>query len=185
MPPPGERPHGHGPREIFLKPGDWCFAEQPVRMRTVLGSCVALAVWHPQLRFGGMCHFMLPARAAPVSGDALDGRYGDEAMALLLGAIRQSGSRAADYQIKMFGGGSMFPSASSAVKHASLPQRNVEAAQMLAQRHGMTVGPSDLGAAGHRQVVFDSWSGEAWVRHHDGATVQCNGCGWKSACVLT
>jgi chemotaxis protein CheD len=180
--PPERRPGGA--REVFLKPGDWCFAEEPVRMRTVLGSCVSLAVWHPLRHFGGMCHFMLPARSGPAGGAPLDGRYADEAMALLLSAIRQAGTEPGDYQLKIFGGGRMFPSAPAALRHHSVPQRNIAAAETLARRHGMVVCATDVGEQGHRQVVFDSWSGDAWVRHFRGAEVHCDGCGWRESCVL-
>jgi len=54
--------------EIVLHPGDWWFGGGDTRARTVLGSCIAITLWHPQLRVGGMCHYMLPQRVAPGSG---------------------------------------------------------------------------------------------------------------------
>jgi chemotaxis protein CheD len=36
-------------------------------IRTVLGSCVSITLWHPVKRVGGMCHFLLPTRGVPVS----------------------------------------------------------------------------------------------------------------------
>ena len=52
-------------REIFLNPGDYAFGDEQVRMRTLLGSCVAVTFWHPKLRVGAMCHYLLPALGAP------------------------------------------------------------------------------------------------------------------------
>jgi Chemotaxis protein; stimulates methylation of MCP proteins len=48
--------------EIFLQPGDWYFGDRDTRIRTLLGSCIAITIWHPRLLVGGMCHFLLPGR---------------------------------------------------------------------------------------------------------------------------
>src|SRR5439155_18563598 len=42
--------------EIFLQPGEWYFGDADTRIRTLLGSCVAITMWHPRRCLGGMCH---------------------------------------------------------------------------------------------------------------------------------
>ena len=42
--------------EIFLQPGELWFGDEQTRIRTILGSCVAVTLWHPGRRIGGMCH---------------------------------------------------------------------------------------------------------------------------------
>ena len=70
--------------EYFLQPGEFQFSDDPdVRLRTLLGSCVAITMWHPRRRYGAMCHYMLPTRGARRTGE-LDGRLGDEAYLMLL-----------------------------------------------------------------------------------------------------
>lgn len=54
-----------GGLDIFLQPGEWYFGEGNTRVRTTLGSCVAIVLWHPVRRIGGMCHYMLPSRGRP------------------------------------------------------------------------------------------------------------------------
>lgn len=153
--------------EIFLQPGDWWFGDADTRIRTVLGSCVAVTLWHPQRRIGGMCHFMLPNRARPREG-APDGRYGDEAVEALVGEIRQARSDPAEFQAKLFGGGRMFRYAGAGGGRgpfAPVHDRNVTAARALVQRYGFTVKAEHMGGEGHRQVIFDLWSGHAWMKH--------------------
>ena len=48
--------------EIFLQPGEFYWSDAFTRIRTVLGSCVALCVWHPKKNIGGMCHYILATR---------------------------------------------------------------------------------------------------------------------------
>src|SRR5690606_5865574 len=49
--------------EVNLLPGALWFGTGDVRLHTLLGSCVAITLWHPRYRYGGMCHFMLPGRS--------------------------------------------------------------------------------------------------------------------------
>ena len=74
--------------EIFLQPGEIFFGDSSTRIRTVLGSCVAMTLWHPQRKVGGMCHYMLAQRRGRGEPDgALNGKYADEALQLLLREI--------------------------------------------------------------------------------------------------
>lgn len=152
--------------EIFLQPGEWWFGDENTRIRTILGSCVAVTLWHPQRRIGGMCHFMLPSRVRPPGGGP-DGRYGDEAIDALAGEIRRNRAKACEFEAKLFGGGRMFRYAGKDGKRAvrQVHDRNESAARELMKAHGFTVKAEHLGGHGHRQVIFDIWSGHAWVRH--------------------
>ncbi|MDD2701033.1 MAG: chemotaxis protein CheD [Sideroxydans sp.] len=165
--------------EIFLQPGDFYFGDSATRIRTVLGSCVSIAVWHPTKLIGGMCHYMLPTRGQKRSGE-LDGKYADEAMELFMREIRAANTRPAEYQVKIFGAGNMFPVAgnhgcarcSPDVAHSKpdgvCPRvncRNRQVAYYLVQKYGFSIHAEHLGGQGHRQLLFDIWSGDAWMKH--------------------
>lgn len=157
------------PIEIFLQPGDHFFADRDTRIRTVLGSCVSMTFWHPQLRVGGMCHYMLPERGSERrDGDwpAPNGRFADEAIALLLKRIDMAGAPHKEYQVKLFGGGNMFPQMNQNAS-SRIGIQNVQAARRLAKKHGFSCVAEHLGGIGHRNVIFEVWSGEVWVKHCD------------------
>ena len=148
--------------EIFLHPGEFFFGGEDTRIRTLLGSCVAITVWHPVRRIGGMCHYMLPARGGSRSGPP-EGRYADEAIELFLNEIRAAGTSPYDYQAKIFGGGDQFPG----IKRrggATVSQRNLAAGKALVARQGFTLGTQDLGGTGYRNLIFDVSNGDVWVR---------------------
>ena len=151
------------PVEIFLQPGEVYFGDRDTRIRTLLGSCVAVVMWHPKLQVGGMCHYMLP-RQSVARSRVLDGRYADEAMELMMREIRNAGTTPGEYQVKLFGGGHMF-SAHQAVSRDHVGARNVEVARLLMKQHGFTSCAEHLGGIGHRNIFFDIWSGHVWVRH--------------------
>ena len=147
--------------DVFLNPGDFHFSGGHTRIRTLLGSCVSIALWHPLRHIGGMCHYMLPSRAARPK-DKLDGRYADEAMALFDQEIAKAGTRANEYQAKIFGGGNMFPGKTVRTGF-DIGQRNIEMAHsLLAERNIPTIA-EHLGGDGHRKLIFDLWSGDAWL----------------------
>lgn len=150
--------------EIFLQPGELYFGDRNTRIRTVLGSCVSMVFWHPEQLVGGMCHYMLPSADGGRSGRPLDGRYADEAMALLLREIETVGAPHREYHVKVFGGGDMFANTPK-VAASHVGQRNVEAARCLVKEHGFSCVAEHLGGTGHRNVIFDIWSGHVWVKH--------------------
>ncbi|MBI5005494.1 MAG: chemotaxis protein CheD [Nitrosomonadales bacterium] len=166
--------------EIFLQPGDFYFGDRDTRIRTVLGSCVSIVCWHPQKLIGGMCHYMLPTRGQKRSGE-LDGRYADEAMEMFLNEIRAADTRPAEYKVKVFGAGNMFPLAGNRDCQRCTPDdldrsctkvhcRNRQMAYHLIQENGFAIHAEHLGGQGHRQLLFDVWSGDAWMKHVPAST---------------
>jgi chemotaxis protein CheD len=148
---------------LFLKPGDLWFgprAEQIQELRTVLGSCVAVTLWHRRLRLGGMCHFVLPSRDRPQA--AQDGRYGDEAIGMLLGRATRSGAAPADCAIGVFGGAHMFPGDPRAT--IDIGANNAERALTELESAGLRPGAVDLRGHEHRQLRLDLTSGTVQVR---------------------
>ncbi len=154
--------------EIFLQPGDHYFGDRDIRIRTVLGSCISMTFWHPRLLVGGMCHYMLPNRSHERRGTStarIDGRYADEAIALLMQEIDAIGSSHREFEVKLFGGGNMFPGRSNVENHVGA--RNVETARLLVAKYGFNCVAEHMGGHGHRNVMFDVWNGDVWVRHTD------------------
>jgi chemotaxis protein CheD len=150
--------------EIFLQPGDLYFGGEKTRIRTLLGSCVAIVLWHPHLRIGGMCHYLLPNRPTRRTDEPLDGRYAEEAMQLFLAELRHSGTVPSDYQAKLFGGGQMFKYSRTQREDLDISTRNAQIGRALLEKEGFKVRAHDLGGQGHRNVIFDLWSGDVWLR---------------------
>jgi chemotaxis protein CheD len=151
--------------DVLLNPGDFCFAEAGTRIRTLLGSCVSITMWHPRLFGGGMCHYVIAHRHRSVGAQELSGRYADEAVQLFLRQIRRYRTHPAEYEVKMFGGGNQFPDAGHGRRPMNIPQENVERGLHLLAQHGFTLSASHLGGIGPRNLVFDVATGEVWLKH--------------------
>lgn len=149
--------------DIFLQPGEVYFGDYDTRIRTLLGSCVAITWWHPKRRIGGMCHYLLPKRTHghPQVDGALDGRYAEEAFEQVLRYIHQAGTVPADYVVKMFGGGHVL--ATDQKKLPAIGPRNIEFGKQWLAQHGFRLSREHLAGNGHRNIVFDIATGDVWV----------------------
>jgi chemotaxis protein CheD len=148
--------------EIVLRAGDFEFVEGALRLRTSLGSCVAITVWHPERRIGGMCHFVLPTRGADRAGQPVDGRYADEVMDLFVAGAERCGTRLEEYRAKVFGGGEQFGHGTGG--GLGVPARNVDAALRLLGEHHVVVAARSVGGCGTREIAFDVPTGVVWHR---------------------
>ena len=156
--------------DIFLQPGEWHVGDRGTRIRTILGSCVSLVLWHPQRSIGGMCHYMLPSRPDGTAKE-LDGRYADEAMELMLRDLHRTGTRVADYQAKIFGGANMFPGkiASTGIQ---IGVRNIQAAHHIVHSRNLNCVTEHTAGVGHRNLIFDVATGCVWVKQLNPATIE-------------
>jgi len=151
------------PEKIFLRPGEFFFGSGNVQVRTILGSCVAITVWHPGQRIGGMCHYMLPNPKRHRTGD-LDGRYAEDAIDMFLKEIKRHKTTPQEYQVKVFGGGNMFPEAVR-TSVTNIGGRNLQIGQDLLRQHNFRIMSSHLGGEGYRRILFDIGNGDVWVYH--------------------
>jgi chemotaxis protein CheD len=166
------------PEEIHLPAGHFHFGSGTVQIHTLLGTCVAIAVWHPVQRIGGMCHFLLPARPRDTPADAaLPGLFALDVMGLFARALETSGTVAQDYVVKVAGGGNMFPdhvqptgcrdTVCPAARRAdcqSIGCKNITIARTLLGGAGFAITSEDVGGHGSRRVLFELRSGDVWVK---------------------
>jgi len=151
----------HSGEKVFLLPGQWYFGHTGATVKTLLGSCIAVTLWHPRRHMGGMCHFLLPSRLRTPDG-VLDGRFGDEALALLAHEIKSTGTKTQDYEVHLYGGADTMPDEVK-VKF-NIGERNVEMAWGLIDKYGFQLQCVDVGGNEPRNVTMDLCSGQVVLR---------------------
>lgn len=149
--------------DVYLHPGEWFVGGADTRIRTLLGSCVSIALWHPKQRIGGMCHYMLDRRRDNAGG-ALSGRYADEAMLLMLQELLPSGLALREFHAKLIGGAETLGAPPGAPASHDVAGRNIGAAHALVRQFGFKLLAEDLGGYSARTVLFDVDTGDVWVR---------------------
>jgi chemotaxis receptor (MCP) glutamine deamidase CheD len=133
---------------------------EPALIRTLLGSCVAVALFDPAMRVGGMNHFMLP-RGAAAADEADRTRFGVHAMDCLIGAIMKLGGQRRRLVAKVFGGAHVLDVEVSA---AGVPQQNIAFIREFLDAEGFPVMAEDLGGYQPRHVRFYTATGRAQVK---------------------
>lgn len=151
--------------DIFLQPGEFYFGDRETRIRTILGSCVSITMWHPKKHIGGMCHYMLPKNKRSGHSHEHNGKYAEDTIHLFLQEIKKSHTSPLDYEVKIFGGGNQFPGQDQRV--FSVSEQNVNIGRQLLEQYGFKIKSEHLGGNGHRNIMFDLWSGDVWVKHVD------------------
>lgn len=154
--------------EVVLNPGDYFVGDRSHRVRTLLGSCVSITLWHPRLRIGAMSHYMLATRSRSDPAVPLNARYGDEALTLMIEQLAGMGVPAATCQAKIFGGGEMFAAQQNS---RTVGRKNGNCARRLLAERGIAVAAASIFGVGHRNIVFNVNTGDVWSRQVDPASV--------------
>lgn len=148
--------------KVFLNPGEWFFGGGDLRVETLLGSCVAVTLWCPRLRVGGMCHFLLPRRNPRHKvRTLLDGRYGEDALLWLRRQALHCGVDIRLCEVKLFGGSRVL---SGPTQMAQVGENNIAFAQNWLREMGVAVRCADVGGEGCRYLRFELANGDVWVR---------------------
>lgn len=149
----------------MVHPGEFAFAEGNTVLQTVLGSCVAITFWDPKHRIGAMCHYLLPERPKHAEGKD-PGCYADESIRAITGRFRNLGVKPGHLEVRMFGGGNMFPTVPH-VNIAAIGDRNIEAGRALLEACGCSIVQVDLAGEVHRKIAFDIHTGKVGIQHGD------------------
>lgn len=123
-----------------------------------------MTLWCESLHVGAMSHFVLYQRnESERCAQEPSGRFGDEALQLMLERLAALGANPERCVAKVFGGGDMFPGM-PVPGSRNIGQRNGKAARRLLRDCGIPVVSESLFGVGYRQMVFDISTGEVWVR---------------------
>lgn len=147
--------HVHAGEVILGGPSD--------ELHAVLGSCVAVSLWHPRKRVGVMCHVLLPRRgpARRVCEMAQkDARFAEDALHLMAHRLHGAGIKLGECVCKLFGGARVFAGGRSRVGNA-----NVSELKRLLGEAGVVIACEHVEGTGHRVIRFVVESGDVWVSH--------------------
>ncbi|MBR6216513.1 MAG: chemotaxis protein CheD [Spirochaetaceae bacterium] len=139
---------------ITILPGEFYSTTEPVLISTVLGSCISIALFDPELKLGGLNHFMLPTtnRCHEISVEE-QGRYGDFAMELLLNDIFHKGSKKENLRAKIFGGGNVLGDGDFHKNRTGM--NNISFALDYLQTEKIPIMANDTGGIYPRKIFYD------------------------------
>lgn len=148
--------------EQWISIAEFRVARAPTIMTAYgLGSCLAIVLYDPATRLGGLAHALLPAASSDPT--IKPGKYVDSAIHAMLAQMEDLGAQRQQIVACLFGGAQMFqPVPANAGE--SIGQRNVRAAEMSLHALRILLVGKEVGGNSGRTVVFDLSDGSVMVR---------------------
>ena len=130
---------------------------RPDTIRTVLGSCVGIAMYDRTAGIGGMAHIILPSSE---DGKGARGKFADTAVDQLLDDLMGNGGRRNRFSAKIAGGASMF----GTKVDGGLGVRNIEAVKRRLSHHCIPLLAEHIGGTKGRRMVLSPSTGRVEVQ---------------------
>jgi chemotaxis protein CheD len=142
----------------FLYPSALFASNTPQKVSTILGSCVAVCLYDPIEKQGGINHYMLPYW----NGQGLASpKYGNIAIERLVEKMISMGSKKTNLKAKVFGGGEVID---TNISQFQIGERNIKLAlEMLDELRIIVVAKSVGGKLG-RKIEYCTSTGEVKQR---------------------
>ena len=146
-------------RKVVIGIGELAVSREPHELIVThaLGSCVAVCLYDPVAKVGGMIHILLPdSKINPARADVQPAAFADTGIPMLFHAAYDRGAKKARCRVHLVGGAAVSGSPTTA---ASVGKRNVLAARQILWRNGVLVEKEEVGGTVARNVTLDVGDG--------------------------
>lgn len=129
-------------------------------VNTILGTCVAVCLYSPEMQIGGINHYMLPlwngvGLASP--------KYGNIAIEKLIAKLSELGCNKYKLCAKIFGGADQLINNSSNTLF-KIGERNIIIAKKMLKDASIQIVAENTGGIRGRKIRFDTWTGEVLMK---------------------
>ncbi|MDR2367715.1 MAG: response regulator [Deltaproteobacteria bacterium] len=121
---------------------------------------MAVCLYHPKLKFGGMNHYMLPTSATKEKS----GKYGDYAIGVLLQFMERTVGNLSGLEAIISGGANVV---SNITTGAQIGPRNIEIARQTLQRHNIRVIAEHVGGTVGLKLHYQNWDNSLSIEKMD------------------
>jgi chemotaxis protein CheD len=122
-----------------------------------LGSCIALAVWDPRIKVGGLAHFMLPSGPANSRSPV---KFIDTGLDTFLNALETRGAVLTRSTLKAAGAAAMLTVGGG----LAIGKRNAEMMQTALTERGLLLTAAALGGTAGRTVQLEVSDGRFLIK---------------------
>lgn len=154
------RMHPESSRRVGI--GEVAVSWQPIRLQTLLGSCVSVCLYNPAARAGGMNHILVPSSGSDCRCTA---RCGVQAMELLINALMQEGGDRRRFVAKAFGAANVL----SAFQTPTVGELNAKFVREFLRTERIPLLAERMGGSQAVRVTFHTTTGKALVSTVDGS----------------
>ena len=145
------QPAQHAAAQLVVEVADLRVSDDPqaVIVTYALGSCIALCLYDPARKVGGMIHYMLPlSKASPEKAKEKPAMFADTGIALLFERMFALGCAKEELVVKVAGGGSI----RGAEDMFKIGKRNHTLLRKLLWKNDLMIAAEDVGGSKSRTV---------------------------------
>lgn len=156
--------------------GEYFISSKQEVISTVLGSCIAVCLYDPENKIGGMNHFMLPEggqvqnelynkqglNKEKLTADSM--RYGITAMEVLIGEMQKRGAERSNLKAKIFGGGRVI---NRDFTGSTVGDKNIGFAKAYLKTENIPIESEDVGRTHGRKIYFLTNNNSVFVKKVD------------------
>jgi len=133
-----------------------------------LGSCIAVALYDPVTKVGGLLHYMLPDSALDAAKAQQNPfMFADTGIPRLVAAVRAKGGESRRLVVRLAGGAQVLDSQGT----FQIGKRNYLAARKILWKAGILVAAEAVGGEVSRTTRLEIGTGRMWIR--EGAGTDC------------
>ncbi|MGO4909147.1 chemotaxis protein CheD [Pseudorhodobacter sp. W20_MBD10_FR17] len=144
------------PRVLHVVPGQVAVSANPdVTFTTILGASVAVCLYDPAAKLGGMAHFLFPDGLAYSPQDR---RFCNQAISNLIAQIEEKAGNVRRVKVSLFGGAKIHDG------RRDIGKRNAGSAVGFLARHDLSIVKQGLGGDQVRRIRFSPSTGACTER---------------------
>ena len=148
---------------IQIGMAEMVISKTPATIITTVGSCIALCMYDPIIKIGGMVHIVLPNNPFPSEEKKIKQKYADTAVMALFSGLILEGADRERIRAKIAGGANMFLKFGLKCEALDIGANNAKMTKKkLAEIHVPLIA-EDTGGNHARRIKFDTDSGRMTV----------------------
>jgi len=145
------------PNAIPLHIGGVIYGNKGQVVRTILGSCISICMYHGKSGNAAICHAMYSS-----PGPRDDARHVPECVRMMAEHFREVGLSPGDIIVKVFGGASS--QAEDSAPNSNPALQNIDIAVQELNNAGFQIFVKDTGGIQSRELYFDMSNGDVFIR---------------------
>lgn len=147
-------------KKVNIHIGECYSSSEPSIITTILGPCVAVCLFEPVSRTGGMNHILLPEEKSGKSEPG-DARYAVNAMEILINQLMKLGADRYKLKAKIFGGAQLFRFMN---QELAMGLKNVEVVVDFLINEKIPIVNYNFGGYNSRRIFFYTHTGDVLMQ---------------------
>jgi chemotaxis protein CheD len=150
--------------QINLPQGQVIVCDRFKKIHTILGSCISITFYVPEIKLGIMSHVVYPGRfKLPTSKSIKELWYMENAIDSMISEITSRNIPMASVTVKIFGGG-FTPSKAKNDYSDTMGNKNIESAKNYLKKNNIRIFREDVGGPYSRSVFFCILTGKVYLK---------------------